>query len=1261
MMGLARIFGLTMLFLFFESAVVVATKVFLPKTDIFIACLSMTGLGVGAFVILYVCTRLFSRRAAKPVAPQPRPFVPGKTNQADEAFKLELGLLIAEADRRLKVLRPSHGKNQQVRVSSLPLYLVAGAEGSGKTSLIVNSGLEPILIAGEAEKDGNIVPTAIGNIWYAKEGILFVELAGRHLMQDAGRWECVLQALTQRPHVRRWKRVLRPRPARNNNVRGVILACEVGALLKPEEQGRTTSIARALNQRLQSVQTLMRPDFPAYVFFTKCDAVPYFKEFFSRLVDSEARRILGVTLPQEKELDVRAGAYAEREGSRLNKLFNRLYQSLAHKRMVLLAREDSVEKRSRAYEFPREFRKLRNELVLLLLDVFRPSALASTCRFRGFYFCGKRSTSAAATHEGTDSFVQLDTGRFRKPLDATFILSSKSATAILDHGTSSKPRERDRSQWSFLAEVFELIILRDPAAHSTAPAPAVVDSRMANIVCAVAGVVCLAISINWVFSWENNRRLIRDVTEAVAGTRQYSGQTPVDMLPDLESLRPMVARLHAYNRGSSPLQYHWGLYAGGRAGATLDHLYYGRFRTAVLDPSLGAMRDEFLRLKPSSPVSDDVYRDLKAYRAMTSGACKADQGLVESTLLPFWRDAVTRNPEDQALASQQIDLYAGEVNLRDPFAHGIPENDDAVRNAQSYLLNLRGPDRVLQAVANQARNIPAETLSAYSGNYSTVLTGPDQVEGLYTREGWKQVEESIRDHKLLSSGEPCVVGSGSRSADWDAGAQMDAQVQSLYSKNYVDSWKQFLDRHQVTPFSGISDAAQKLHVLADNNHSPLLGLIYMASVNTNVVPPDGLLNKIEQRATHAWGQFTGQGQTGPAAGPQSVASAFDSVHAMVDPGNPQRWLNPTNQPYIRALNDLGDVIQTLPAVFHRDSPVEMQQRQQAFTSVAAADGAYNALAGGFPNSPDGVDIVLEKLLRQPINLARRAIEAIPVVDPPPPPAPGGSSGAAIPHLAPAADKEEQKRTKAIIDKVNAGAKELCGTEAQLDQKFPFNPLASEDITMQELDHLLKPGTGEYPLLAGKQDFSAAYGLNGNVWTEKLDFPAVYSQPFLVTLNSFREVKDELYGATPGSAYFKLTLTLDGTGHIPYELSVDGHTLRYSPGHPPAPLQLEWPPITNAPTRLIVHNGAHGGAITTGQFTGPWSLFHLLQMADIQNGGTFVFQTVQFGHGLNPLVNEHGQPGTIQIHVSSSAGNPLGRGYFGRLRCAESWALQPKNP
>ncbi len=82
---------------------------------------------------------------------------------------------------------------------------------------------------------------------------------------------------------------------------------------------------------------------------------------------------------------------------------------------------------------------------------------------------------------------------------------------------------------------------------------------------------------------------------------------------------------------------------------------------------------------------------------------------------------------------------------------------------------------------------------------------------------------------------------------------------------------------------------------------------------------------------------------------------------------------------------------------------------------------------------------------------------------------------------------------------------------------------------------------------------------------------------------------------------------------------------------------------------------------TGQWTGPWALFHLLQTADDQSGNVFTFSNVQFGHSLNPLRNDKGLPGTIQITVTPTASNMFGRGYFSKLRCNEQWALQEQAP
>jgi hypothetical protein len=98
-----------------------------------------------------------------------------------------------------------------------------------------------------------------------------------------------------------------------------------------------------------------------------------------------------------------------------------------------------------------------------------------------------------------------------------------------------------------------------------------------------------------------------------------------------------------------------------------------------------------------------------------------------------------------------------------------------------------------------------------------------------------------------------------------------------------------------------------------------------------------------------------------------------------------------------------------------------------------------------------------------------------------------------------------------------------------------------------------------------------------------------------------------------------------------------------------------------PARLIVKSGSGKNNMQTSQWTGVWALFHLLQAADDQSGSLFTFRTVQFGHSLNPLTNEKGGPGTIQIRVDSAAGNMFGRNYFSKLRCDETWALQGQSP
>src|SRR5262249_26767881 len=128
--------------------------------------------------------------------------------------------------------------------------------------------------------------------------------------------------------------------------------------------------------------------FPVYVLFTRADRLPFFSEFVRNLTREESGQAVGVTLPMHSASG--GGVYADETTQRLTIAFNQLFHSLCDQRLQLLPRETAPENTPAAYEFPREFRKLRTTLVQFLVDIGRPSQLRASPFLRGFYFSGLR-------------------------------------------------------------------------------------------------------------------------------------------------------------------------------------------------------------------------------------------------------------------------------------------------------------------------------------------------------------------------------------------------------------------------------------------------------------------------------------------------------------------------------------------------------------------------------------------------------------------------------------------------------------------------------------------------------------------------------------------------------------------------------------------------------------------------------------------------------------------------------------------------------
>src|SRR5579863_9974373 len=107
----------------------------------------------------------------------------------------EISLLIREAENKLAAAKLEQGG----RVANLPLYLLMGETGTTKTSVMMNSGLDAELLAGQVYQANAVVPTRTANLWFARRSI-FVEAGGK-LPGDSGKWHKLIRRLTPRTSV----------------------------------------------------------------------------------------------------------------------------------------------------------------------------------------------------------------------------------------------------------------------------------------------------------------------------------------------------------------------------------------------------------------------------------------------------------------------------------------------------------------------------------------------------------------------------------------------------------------------------------------------------------------------------------------------------------------------------------------------------------------------------------------------------------------------------------------------------------------------------------------------------------------------------------------------------------------------------------------------------------------------------------------------------------------------------------------------------
>ncbi len=710
----------------------------------------------------------------------------------------EVDLLQQRLREAIDVLRNARlgGKGERKQLYQIPWYLIIGPPGSGKTTALVNSGLNfPLAERFGVESLKGVGGTRHCDWWFTDQAVL-IDTAGRYTTQDSDRtrdakaWTGFLQLL---------KRYRKRQP-----INGALVAISIADLVSAGAQ-EMREHAQAVRNRLQELQTELGIRFPVYVVFTKCDLLAGFNEFFDDLGRSEREQVWGATFDlaqSDKGLS----------GEDLRAEFDALTERLSGQLVDKLRHERSEDRRRALYRFPQQFASIRPLLEQFADAAFAPSRYEQPVQVRGMYF-------TSATQEGTP----ID--RVMGAISRSFGLQASAAPAAAGRGRSY-----------FLTRLLQDVVFSEAALAGID----LKGERRRRVfkwasIGATAAVVVLAIVL-WAMSYSYNSNLVEALDQETAEARirlEDFNEAP----PDLDEMSRVLSQVRALPTGfddsdlDPPLRAGFGLYQGDKLGRVTQDTYVRLLHKMLLPQMIYRIED---RLHQNLDAQEFLYETLKIY-LMLERPERFDAEQVNS----WYQFDLERFPpkmfDDQRYLALFDHVEALFTSLEVPIPYGLDEQ--LVADVREVLRAVPLARRILERLeieADYAREIVPFRIDEAAGGQAAVvferasgLPLDDPLNGLYTWTGYHGLlKPELRKIALRLLKETWVIGDEQRSTA-DAARELSAlidEVRSLYFDTFSDKWRTLLGDLQIAAFTGAEHAVQVLRT-ASGTQSPIRRLL----------------------------------------------------------------------------------------------------------------------------------------------------------------------------------------------------------------------------------------------------------------------------------------------------------------------------------------------------------------------------------------------------------------------------------------------------
>lgn len=708
----------------------------------------------------------------------------GKDAGKDEAAKEEIKTVTAAVRRALAQLKGLRGRGGLRRLFEgnrylyeLPWYMVIGSAGAGKTTALLNAGLQFPLARQMGNASKRVVFKSEGGTlhcdwWFANEAV-FIDTAGRYTTQernpttDPVEWLAFLGLL--RKH--------RTRAPLN----GVIVALDAAELLTMTEMERAEH-ASLVHDRLTELRQELGIRFPVYVVVTKMDLLRGFSEYFQSLTSEGRMQAWGFALPFRGLKNVRPGVQVrDTLRTQVDAELALLNDRLADGLRARLNEEFDVERRKRLFALPKELAALAVPLVPMLDQIFLVSRFDRTQlhdTLRGVYF-----TSGAQAHME----VPADPGTLVQRLQRSLGLSPSSNMQAA--GTSSEQGQ----QGFFLQEMLTKVVI--PEAHLVRPNLRwEFRFRLLRLLGhALALVIFMWLAGALAVSFGNNRRYLDTVgqrTDVLAGqVSALFGNFKPSGVPDVLNGARELPGYTGLDIDSPPGSFRYGLYSVPPVlAATADT--YAQLQDHTLLPTILQRMEAVLTQSMKDGDAKAAYETLRVYKLLHDKHRYMNGGApdVGNWVLKDWErtDSAAAFGGRASMTGHATTLFSGERPVQ---SASLP-NEVLVRAVQDFLNSNTSTQRVYErAKAAMLREAPQEftLIRAVGPQAGTVFSRASGlplekgVPGLFTYDGY---------HDVFSKRLPEFVGQAIDDDAWvmgrNASAVLDAAARKLQNDPFLD-------------------------------------------------------------------------------------------------------------------------------------------------------------------------------------------------------------------------------------------------------------------------------------------------------------------------------------------------------------------------------------------------------------------------------------------------------------------------------------------